>query len=370
MGVLFPPDRLMNIALIIYGSLDTVSGGYLYDRMLVERLRASGHKVDIISLPWRNYVRHLLDNFSNRIYQQILQNSYDVVLQDELNHPSLIRLNTRLKGKFPLISIVHHLRISEGDWFCNPVGYAYRFFERRYLASVDAMLFTSHATQQTVQALQCLPEHRHVAHPAASHLQNTKAKARSITTLPRLLFVGNVIPRKGPLTLLQALYLHVETKWQLTIAGRTDLDEKYTGYLQKYLQIREMDYRVRFTGPVTQEELIRLYESHDVFVMPSQHEGFGIVYLEAMSFGLPVIASSAGGAVDIVQHGKNGFLVNPGHAAQVANVIKQLSDSSVYRKFSEGAIRTYQSHPNWEMSMNGVEQFIKETVAKWRKNEK
>lgn len=51
----------MHVALI-YGSLDTLSGGYLYDRKLVEHLRARGDVVDVISLPWRNYGRHLLDN--------------------------------------------------------------------------------------------------------------------------------------------------------------------------------------------------------------------------------------------------------------------------------------------------------------------
>lgn len=360
----------MRIALIIYGSLDTISGGYLYDRKLVEKLRASGHEVDILSLPWRNYARHLLDNFSDRIYKQIQPKDYDVVLQDELNHPSLIRLNARLRGELPLISIVHHLRISEqGIGFCNPAGYAYRFFERQYLKSVDGMLFTSNETLKTVQAIGCLPEHHHVAHPSASHLNSTLSIAKSIKGLPKLLFVGNVIHRKRLLDILMALYIHVETEWSLTIAGRNDIDPKYTAYLKNYIEIRGMSERVRFTGPVSQQELVELYEKHDVFIMPSAHEGFGIVYLEGMSFGLPVIASSAGGAVDIVEHGKNGFLVEPDDEDQIANAIKQLSKPEVYRKLSEGALQTYQAHPDWDTSMAGAEQFIKETVANWRKRE-
>ena len=57
----------MKIGLIIYGSLDTLSGGYLYDRMLVDYLRAQGDTVEIISLPWRNYAAHLTDNFWFRL---------------------------------------------------------------------------------------------------------------------------------------------------------------------------------------------------------------------------------------------------------------------------------------------------------------
>ena len=57
----------MRIGLVIYGSLDTLSGGYLYDRKLVEYLRAQGDTVEVISLPWRNYAAHLTDNFHFRL---------------------------------------------------------------------------------------------------------------------------------------------------------------------------------------------------------------------------------------------------------------------------------------------------------------
>lgn len=57
----------MKLGFIIYGSLDTLSGGYLYDRKLVEYLRDQGDTVEIISLPWRNYAAHLTDNFWFRL---------------------------------------------------------------------------------------------------------------------------------------------------------------------------------------------------------------------------------------------------------------------------------------------------------------
>ena len=78
----------MKIGLIIYGSIDTLSGGYMYDRMMVEYLRAQGDTVEIISLPWRNYAAHLTDNFSFKLLPNL-----DILIQDELNHPSLIGAN-------------------------------------------------------------------------------------------------------------------------------------------------------------------------------------------------------------------------------------------------------------------------------------
>lgn len=57
------PSRALNIGLIVYGSLDNLSGGYLYDRKLVEYLRRQGDRVEIIAQPWRNYAGRLAQNF-------------------------------------------------------------------------------------------------------------------------------------------------------------------------------------------------------------------------------------------------------------------------------------------------------------------
>ena len=123
----------MKLGLLIYGSLDTLSGGYLYDRKLVEYLRTQGDTVEIISLPWRNYAAHLTDNFHFR-----LPPGLDLLIQDELNHPSLISANSR-SHPYPIISLIHHLRCSEQrpawqNWF-------YRIIEKRYLNSVDGFIF-------------------------------------------------------------------------------------------------------------------------------------------------------------------------------------------------------------------------------------
>jgi hypothetical protein len=104
----------MRIGLLIYGTLETLSGGYLYDRRLVEHLQSKGDEVEIVSLPWRNYLRHLGDNFSGSLYTRLKELQVDLLLQDELNHPSLFWLNRRLQNQvsYPIIAIVHHLRSS------------------------------------------------------------------------------------------------------------------------------------------------------------------------------------------------------------------------------------------------------------------
>ncbi len=77
----------MHVGLLIYGSLDNQSGGYLYDRMLVDHLRAAGDQVEVISLAERNYLRHVGDNLSPTLLNQLGDLNVDLLLQDELNHP-------------------------------------------------------------------------------------------------------------------------------------------------------------------------------------------------------------------------------------------------------------------------------------------
>ena len=141
----------MRFGLLIYGDLADQSGGYLYDRKLVDHLGANGHTVDLISLPWRSYVRHLGDNLNAALFHRLHNLDVNLLLQDELNHPSLFDLNPRLRAevKYPIISIVHHLRSSEQHpWPLLPL---YRTVERRYLASVDGFIFNSATTQRVVQ---------------------------------------------------------------------------------------------------------------------------------------------------------------------------------------------------------------------------
>jgi glycosyltransferase involved in cell wall biosynthesis len=82
--------------------------------------------------------------------------------------------------------------------------------------------------------------------------------------------------------------------------------------------------RVTFLGELGEEGLRREYEAAAVFVLPSRKEGFGIVYLEAMSYALPVVAARAAGTLDVVEDGTTGILVPPGETEQLAAAVSGL----------------------------------------------
>jgi glycosyltransferase involved in cell wall biosynthesis len=91
--------------------------------------------------------------------------------------------------------------------------------------------------------------------------------------------------------------------------------------LERIADKRELTNNVDFVGELRNNELPRYYSMADVFVLPSVHEGFGIVKLEAFAFGVPVIVTNGGGAVEGVNHGENGFVVPLNQPKKLAEAI-------------------------------------------------
>jgi glycosyltransferase involved in cell wall biosynthesis len=352
----------MRLGFLIYRSLDSRSGGYLYDRQLVKGFKQAGDEVEVISLPYRDYPRHLLDNFSPRLRAQLTDAPYDILLQDELNHPSLFLINQELKRRasYPLVAIVHHLRSSE----TSRLREFYRLIEGSYLKTLDGVIFNSKSTQKSVNALVNLPGV--VAPPGGDHL-NPEITDREIARRAqqpgplKLVFVGNLIPRKGLDILLKALARLPREMWSLSIAGDLEVDVRYSRKMIRLCGVLGIEKQVKFLGTRTSGELTTLLEDGQLLVVPSQYEGFGIVYLEAMGFGLPPIASAAGGAGDFISHGDNGYLLQPGDSEGLANIVATLYiDRDQLAILSLAARRTFKSHPTWSACVRLVRSYLRQ----------
>ena len=112
---------------------------------------------------------------------------------------------------------------------------------------------------------------------------------------------------------------------KLTIVG----DGPISSIIEKYLKNNNLEKYVICTNNVNHNEITSYYENTDIVVVPSTYfEPLGIVAIESMMAGRPVIASAAGGLVEIVDHGITGTLVEPGSVTQLADsIINLLSDS-------------------------------------------
>ena len=145
------------------------------------------------------------------------------------------------------------------------------------------------------------------------------------STVPTLLSVGrlNTVDRpKGIEVVLRAMphILERVPEARYVVAGDGD-DRLRLEHLAASLGVAS---RVEFLGDVGGTDLIRLYTEADVFVLPSQKEGFGIVFAEAMWLGLPVVAARAGAAEEVVEDGVTGILVPPNTDEQLASAVSGL----------------------------------------------
>jgi glycosyltransferase involved in cell wall biosynthesis len=352
----------LKVALVIYGSLSTLSGGYLYDRKLVEYLQLQGDEVELISLPWRNYLNHCSDNWNRELYKQLQTLKVDILLQDELNHPSLFLLNKRLRKlvPYPIVSIVHHLRCNEQH--AAPLLGLYRKIEGLYINSVDGFIFNSYTTMQTVQKLLKHPKPYLVASPGGDSVP-LEAIAPGSSDRPKgpvqLLFVGNWIPRKNLHLLIRALENLKTYPWHLSLVGRTDVDVGYERKIRGLINTSKIGENIDIYGAVSDTELYRLWQNADVLVVPSQYEGFGIVYLEAMRFGVIPIGGKNGAAGEIIQSGVNGFLVETQSHEELRQVlIRILTDSEERNKLKTACRLRYTQFPGWQESMASIRQFL------------
>ncbi|MGM0604498.1 MAG: glycosyltransferase family 4 protein [Halobacteriota archaeon] len=369
----------MRIGIVVYGPLDGRSGGYLYDRKLVDGLVRAGHTVVVFSIPESGYGRSIADNWRRDLLDRISTAAVDVLLEDELCHPSLWWVNRRLDRTLPIVSIVHHLKSAEPhsarsiDWLGRTVTAgtlggrflqgAISVLERLYLQSVDAFVFNSEATKRTVESV--VPSKPNVvAYPAGDRFDvdvsesEAKIHSRMSETPLRIIGVGTVTPRKGFDALIAGL-ARIEEPWELTIVGDTSVAPGYVKALGSLAEQFGVADRLTVTGRLDEEALAsRLAHSH-LFAMPSRYEGYGIAYVEGMGFGLPAIASTAGGAIEIVTHGTNGYLVPPADPTAVADAIEPLCrNRQLLASVSRGALDTYRRHPTWQASVDAIEDFL------------
>ncbi len=156
------------------------------------------------------------------------------------------------------------------------------------------------------------------------------ADARSPSDCITGLFVGRIDPdQKGLLTLVHAIALLPRN---LPIRIRL-VGEDWGGItlLRSAAERGAVTDRLTFVGRLDRAALIKEYAAADFLVLPSRFEPFGIVLLEAMASGLPVVASRVGGIPEVVVDGETGILVEPGNASEIASAILRLAESPALR---------------------------------------
>lgn len=184
---------------------------------------------------------------------------------------------------------------------------------------------------------------------------------------PRLIFVGRLVPEKAPDIAIKTVdvlkHTYELSNIKLDIVGKGS--QSYVSGLQTLVKDLDLEENINFLGWVDYSQVVSMYKDYDALLFPSRwEEPFGRTVLEAMSQGLPVISSKAGGPLDLIQHGENGFLVpvDDPHAFAEAFLYLVRSDQNT-QKMRETTIKIMNERFTNEHIIDRVLDYIENVMA-------
>lgn len=345
------------VAFVVPGPLDQRTGGYLYDRAIVDGLAAGGRRVDVVELPGRFPEADATATAAATASLDRLAASRVRVI-DGLALPAYARVVERLPR--PWVALVHHpLALETG--LSRSEAERLRSLEARLLAFPDRVVVTGPRTVRDLAALGVDPARVAVVTPGVE----PPAAARG--PLPgrpeRLLAVASVTPRKGFPVLIDALGRVADLPWTLRVAGSTERDPDAFRAAAARADAAGLAPRIAFLGELAPAALAREYAAAHLFVLASYHEGYGMAFAEALTHGLPVVATAAGAVPDTVPPGA-GLLVAPGDPGALADALRAvMTDPRRYGGLAAGARAGGEALPRWPDSVGAFAVELDRTAA-------
>ncbi|MCX8178928.1 MAG: GT4 family glycosyltransferase PelF [Candidatus Aenigmarchaeota archaeon] len=231
----------------------------------------------------------------------------------------------------------------------------FSFWERHLCQTADKIIAVSKSTKNDLMRFYNIPNKKiEVIYNGINFKNFSPVKIRFNKKRRNLLFVGRIVPRKGLEYLVETIFLIKKeiSDIKLYIVGKGEND--YLIKLKKMIKKMNLEKNIKFLGFIEDKKLNKVYSMTDIFVFPSLVEGFGLVLLEAMTKGKPIVATNIGGVNEVIINGRDGILVEPKKPKKMAEaIIKLINDDKLYNKFSQNAIKSVKNF-SWKKSAKKV----------------
>jgi len=318
----------------------------------IHRVAPRDHGLDaLVSLPLRGNLDHIAGVYDevSRLHER---RPLDVVSAPIWAAEGLIcSLDRRFPTVTTLMTTLHTVAELHKSWAGTPGVEASLRLERAALESAQHLHAISGAILEDVRTSYSVENAGADVIPlGVPDIPFPNTRDEHDSSLVEVLFVGRLEYRKGVDVLLEAIETLVEfPRVHFTLVGKdtinTELGESYRAAFGRRLRENpKLAERVRFAGPVSDRELEELYADADIFCAPSRYESFGLVLVEAMRYGLPVIGSRVGGMPEIITDGRSGLLAEPGDVRSLAECLRRLIvDPKVRQVLGAEARRVYEA---------------------------
>jgi glycosyltransferase involved in cell wall biosynthesis len=342
------------------------SGGNSYDRRVSDGLRALGWKVAEHAVPgsWPEP-----DARAHAALEAVMRRLPDgaVALIDGLIASTAPEVLVPAAHRLRVVVLVHmplgDIRSSGVPFGADTTGAGRR--ERSVLSAAAGVVTTSEWTRRRlIDRYELWPDRVHVAHPGVDSFDTAPGTGSG----GELLCVAAVAPHKGHDLLLAALAKIADLSWRCTCIGTLDRDPGFAELVRRQVHADGLEHRVRFAGPRTGGDLDSAYASADLLVLASHAETYGMVVIEALARGLPVVATAVGGLPEALGHGADGrrpgLLVPPGDAGAFAAALRDwLGDADLRDRLRRTARDRRSGLTGWSTTARCVSTILAEVAA-------
>jgi glycosyltransferase involved in cell wall biosynthesis len=330
---------LPRVYFAVPGDIEARTGGSVYDRKVIDALREDGWRVELLSWP-------ASFPFPSEACRDEVEDSLaavpddSLVMIDGLALGVLSGLARREAQRLRLVGLVHHPLALETGLAPN-IAAEFAASERDALACCRAVIVTSETTAAIVEAAFGVPgELITVATPGVDKPRVEDRFVHGAERRPgpvRIFSMGSITPRKAHDVLVAALSLIEDLDWTCVIAGGLERDPETAQDLVQQIADLGLGDRVALVGEISETEAAALYADADIFALASVYEGYGMVFAEALAFGLPIVATT-GGAIPEVVSEEAGILAMPGDAQAFAEALREIvSDPARRAALAEGS---------------------------------
>jgi glycosyltransferase involved in cell wall biosynthesis len=332
------------------GDIDGLTGGTLYDKRILAEFRALGQPVHLLSwaasfpLPGDADLRAAAADLAACPEGAL-------VMIDGLAFGAMPDVLLAEAERLRLAALVHHpLALETG--LDDATRDRLRESEQRALTAARAVIVTSDMTAATlVESYAVDPARITVAKPGVDRppaIRRTEPPSGQI----RLLSIGNVMPRKGFDVLVDALSRMGDLDWRCAIAGSLERSPETAAALATQIAACGLGSRITLVGE--RSDLAPLYRGADIFVLASRYEGYGMVFAEALSYGLPIVGTAVGAIPDVVPPAA-GILVPADDPRALAQALRAvMTEPGLRQGLAQGAMLAADSLPRWPDSATRI----------------
>ena len=328
-------------AFAIPGDITSLTGGYIYERRLLMGLRDQGRDVWHVELP-AAFPDPSPDEMAEALARLQALPADRVLILDGLVFGAIDTAGLA-RVRAPMLAMIHHPLAFETG--LDPARRDHLFrTERDNLRLARHVLVPSpHTRDVLVQYYGASADQISIARPGVDRPRVTRAPVKP----PLILSVGILHPRKGHDILINSLTRIADLDWQAVIVG-SPWDKAHADRLARMVADSGLGDRLRLAGKIPDDDLQDLFAQASIFALATRFEGYGIVFDEALSHGLPIVSCATGAVPDTIPESAR-LLVPPDDSAGFAKALRSLLEEPEQRaRLADAAAVLSGNLPGWD----------------------